>query len=287
MSLVFCAQALDAYRRTVDRGRIDSVLQLVPSRISLAAAIELACWRYGSESSLDPRIVAQFDHWRQTHPNLNDAFDTLRKVTRSPPGDWATLPYEVCAVPSADEYANPKSTFGLFSMRFARALREIGGFTPKLAQALTGALRELVDNVLEHGSVTSTTPCAGVVGYEVTPGRAQFAVGDTGCGVLASLVTNPRHAHLRAAQDALQAIVRTRATRRTCVTEGNGIKQVFQSLASLQGELRFRSTDAVLTVRGAGDFFRIPINIGASPTLVGFQVSVSCGTHDGKFTRAE
>lgn len=287
MSLVLCAQVLDDYRRTVDRGRMDSVLQLVPSRISLAAAIELACWCHASGAGLDPRIIAQVEQWRQTHPKLDDVFDALRNSTRSAPGDWATLPHEVRAVPSANEYANRQSPFGLFSMRFARALRDIGGFTPKLAQALTRALRELVDNVLEHGSATDAAPCSGIVGYEVTPGRAHFAVGDTGRGVLASLVTNPRYVHLRTAKDALQAIIRDHATRRTNVVEGNGIKQVFVSLASLQGELRFRSTDAVLTVRGAEDFFRVPINIGISPKLVGLQVSVSCGTHDGKFTRDE
>lgn len=287
MSLLLCGQALDDYRRAVDRGRIETALQFVPTRISLAATIELACWFHASDARLDPRVVAQVAQWRQTHVNLDDAFTALSNETVNTPGDWATLPYEVRAVPSADQYADRNSTFGIFAMRFARALREIGGFDSKLARALPRALKELVDNVLEHGSGTNTAPCSGLVGYEVTAGRAHFAVGDTGRGVLASLVTNPRYVHLRTAQDALRAIVQGHATRRTSVTEGNGIKEVFASLASLQGELRFRSIDAVLRMEGVDDFFRVPIHIGASPGLVGLQVSVSCGTHDGKFTRAE
>lgn len=281
---VLYANDIDDIRRAAARGGVDDVLALEPDRISLAAAIELACWCKAAAPDLDPRIVAHVQHWQQTQPILNRALAALMGEKENVPADFATVDREIRSVPASREYSDRSSAWGLFRMRFARALREIGGFDAKLARALSQALNELVDNVLDHGSDPNASPCAGAVGYEVTPGRAYFAVGDIGRGVLESLITNPRYAHLTTARDALHAIVRDRATRRIGVAEGNGIRQVFSSLATLQGELRFRSADAVLTIRGARDFYRVPLNMGRSPPLRGLQISVSCGTHDGEFT---
>jgi hypothetical protein len=100
-----------------------------------------------------------------------------------------------------------------------------------------------------------------------------------GQGVLKSLRTNPLHSGLTTSQEALLAVVRDHATRRPNYAEGSGIKQVFASLATLQGTLRFRSVDTVLTVNG--DFYRLPIVTARSPHLCGLQISVTCGPHEG------
>jgi hypothetical protein len=264
---------VDDYRREVEAGRVGSVLPLAPADISLGAAVELACW-HSSGAAQDPRIDAQLGRWAKTCGTFATVLDALAVRQERPPRGFETLPLDIRSVPTRDEFAEHGSPWALFCMGFARSLRNIGGFDSELARALADVLHELVDNVLEHAGPLHTPPCRGVVGYHVVHGETTFAVGDLGQGVLKSLQTNPMHVRLSTSEAALVAVVRDHATRRTSFAEGGGIKLVFASLASLQGTLRFRSADAVLTVQG--EFYRLPLRVARSPMLCGLQISVTC-----------
>lgn len=74
------------------------------------------------------------------------------------------------------------------------------GFTGKTAAQLAGALGELHSNVYEH----SGRPETGFAAFRAREGVFEFAVADSGIGVLASLNTCPDHAALTDHGDALR-----------------------------------------------------------------------------------
>jgi len=267
-------EQVDDFRREVEAGRLEGVLRFNPEGISLGAAIELACWVDARRDGLDPRVGAQLERWQRTHRALAAALDALHGLNPCSPEDFATPIWEIRAVPTREEFASRDSRWGLFGMRFARSLRDVGGFAPKLARALVGVVGELVDNVLEHAAPPGCSPPPGVVGFHVVQGAARFVIGDVGQGVLSSLRALPRHSHLVTAREALLAVVRDHATSRSHLAQGNGIKEVFARLAALRGSVRFRSADAALTVEG--NLRTLPIVVRGSPDLRGLQVAVTC-----------
>lgn len=121
------------------------------------------------------------------------------------------------------------------------------GLNRSLVDGLIGALIELQDNVYQH----SEAPETGLVAYAVGPGTFEFVVADAGIGVLASLIKNPEFAGLRDSGEALKVAASDGASRYDRSTgHGFGIGQLFKALARDAGELRFRSGDHVMPIRG-------------------------------------
>lgn len=121
------------------------------------------------------------------------------------------------------------------------------GLSRSLVDGLIGALIELRDNVYQH----SEAPRTGLVAYAVGPEMFEFVVADAGIGVLASLIKNPDFAGLRDSGEALKVAASDGASRYDRSTgHGFGIGQLFKALARDAGELRFRSGDHAMSIRG-------------------------------------
>ena len=121
------------------------------------------------------------------------------------------------------------------------------GFPDRTAAELIGALGELEDNVFRHSQAYET----GLAAYAASALGFEMVVCDGGCGVLASLRSNPGYADLQDAGEALRVAVADGQSRLGRDSgAGYGMGQMFRALANHDGDLRFRSDDHALEVRG-------------------------------------
>lgn len=140
------------------------------------------------------------------------------------------------------------------------------------AGLIVAALGELVGNVIDH----SQNPGSAAALFSAGRGEFEFVIADDGIGVLDSLTKNPEHAMLSDHGAALQAMVEAGVSRFARNTgHGNGFRPIFEKLADMTGELRFRSGDYVLTLDGRfGD--RIARQTNQKARMRGFLAAVSC-----------
>ena len=146
------------------------------------------------------------------------------------------------------------------------------GFPRKLAEQLVGAFEEIQGNVYDH----SGAPGSGLAAYRATARRFEFVVSDGGRGVLASLRSCADYAHVTDHAEALRLMLIDGVSRYGKGTgHGTGFRLLFNGLANLNGNSRFRSGDHALTIDGA--------NPGAIPTktwdktpIAGLVASVAC-----------
>ncbi|MFX0138583.1 MAG: hypothetical protein ACFFDN_33375, partial [Candidatus Hodarchaeota archaeon] len=157
-----------------------------------------------------------------------------------------------------------------FQRRFERRMRE-NGFPSKLANAITGAMAEMADNVEQHSEST----IRGLVGFEVSHGRATYTVVDVGVGVFNSLRTNPKFINLRTAVDAIFKALHSKVSRFGSTHRGLGFDTIFRSLADLNGCLRFRSDDGCVSFDGRSVNLR-KVKKSFVPFRKGFQLTISC-----------
>lgn len=142
----------------------------------------------------------------------------------------------------------------------------------KAAPLLVAAMGELIGNVIDHSEASET----GIAVFAARPGAFEFVVADTGIGVLTSLTKNPEHARLQDEGTALSAVIESGVSRFGRDTgHGNGFRPIFERLADMTGELRFRSGDYALSLDGQfGN--RIGRQIAQKPRLSGFFAAVLC-----------
>lgn len=147
------------------------------------------------------------------------------------------------------------------------------GFPDLVAAEILGALGELQDNVFRH----SEAPRSGIVAFAAMPGHLEVVVSDAGIGVLASLRQHPDYAALEDAGTALKVAVADGESRfgrgSGC---GFGMGQMFRALANHDGDLRFRSGDHALEVRGHSPSLQGRVELGHKAGLPGLTVSVLC-----------
>lgn len=225
--------------------------------LSLGATFELACM-----AALDPQgsvhsLVSRF-------AQSEEAFASLTKAQNRSVGLFDAPSVEIAAVPVAIDSSSQ------FHQRFTRSLQK-SGFARPLDAVLAKALAEMADNVLQHSG--ERTPAAGIWGYHVEREWMTFAVADLGRGILASLGSNPRYAHLRRSSEALEQAVRCGASRRVDGMAGMGFSALQRNLASYGGQLRFRSGDAALSLGGESGGYRSTPS--SSANLRGFQLVVT------------
>lgn len=245
----------------------DDVLRQPVKGISLPAVIDLCCWaKQRPRSSLPYGLLNSVF----AHPALNTPQRWITGFGVLPPNE-SFRPKAVEFIPIATGAAQSRA-FYFFQERFKAAMRQ-SSFSVPVAFALAGALQEIVENVEQHSGLFGCAP-EGLVGYHVQGNRIGFSVGDTGCGVLASLQSNPAWTQLADSAAALAAITHLHASRRIGLGAGEGIRQLFKSLADLNGWLRFRSGDAFLELRGDGRSRRK--TVGAAVPDSGLQVAVTC-----------
>lgn len=236
-----------------------------PKNFTLGAAIELACRREGTSAVPGADVI---DEWTSRHEELRIARALLRAsapcaITRAQDGVWLALPTKESLTSDAA---------ALFLRAFTDALKG-AGFSVDLAYALAGALEAMTDNLGQH-CFDAVHRRGGLAAFRIRHRRMAFVVADLGRGALASLHENPQWQSLTTHHAAIQSIVTQHASRRVGLGPGEGFKQLFRSLAALDGELRFRSGDATFEIKGTLD--SVQGAAGFSPPIPGLLVSVRC-----------
>lgn len=155
------------------------------------------------------------------------------------------------------------------------------GFPKLVAAGIIGAMGELQENVFRH----SHKPETGLAAYAATPSAFEIVVADSGVGVLTSLRECSDYADLHDSGAALKAAVAD-GNSRLGRTSGNGfgMGQMFRALANHDGDLRFRSDDHALAVRGHSPSLQGHVELGHKARLTGLTISVLCRTPGGEPT---
>jgi hypothetical protein len=160
-------------------------------------------------------------------------------------------------------------------LRFKLAA-ESSGFPKSFASALTGAMGELQDNVPLHSENVES----GLVAFQGGAGIFELVVSDQGIGVLASLQKNPEYQHLAHSGDALKVAVADGGSRFGKDSgHGYGIGQLYRALASVDGDIRFRSGDHAFELSGSGPNSSLSPLLAQKWELPGLTISVTCRTH--------
>ena len=179
---------------------------------------------------------------------------------------------EVVAVETQDELES--EAWGLFEARFNRSAQSVG-FERKCANKLQAALFEMVENAFLH----SASPWPHMVGYAIMDHTVQFCVADAGIGVLASLQSCSDYANLRFHSQAIRTALQDGTSRFGHNRGGLGFREVFKSLASDYGRLRFRSGEGCILMDGRD----LDADRGEEhfpPYMAGFQVTVVCSVRE-------
>lgn len=264
---------IDSLRNRADDAGVAPFFEVRPSGITLPALLELVCSSCMRPHSAGERFEAIIQAWSQYLPDLRHARQLL--VTgvgsRKKSAPFEAPLKELWRIQSRSDWTDDPAS--LFQSRFRRSL-EKQGFGKKLSLALSKAMQEMADNVVQHSGSDEEHPAPGLVGYHVEERWMTYAVADIGRGVLASLETNPRWSTLSGSGHALRAAIYQNASRRIGSAGGAGFSEVQKSLADLNGTLRFRSGDACLTLVGRRTA-RLA-TLSSNPYLVGFQLAATC-----------
>jgi hypothetical protein len=168
--------------------------------------------------------------------------------------------------------------FGLAAQKAAIA----EGFQSQIAAQFVGALGEMISNIYEH----SGAPGSGIAVFRAGGGAFEFAISDSGVGVLDSLRTCPHYAGLTDCGAALRLALTDGVSRfGPEAKRGNGFRPIFVGLANLRGSLRFRSGNHALIIDG-DRIERMQAKTAQKVGLQGFFASVSCKPASKRSERA-
>ncbi len=257
---------IDHFLLSASDGDLDRFAGKVPAACTLEAACLFAC------ADL---------HWQKQQTALGISFAT--ECASASPALFAmkrffergtnVAPAEIFSAPQLDFWIvrsrdNLSSlAWDQFADRFRRSLVQ-RQFSSTLASALSKAMAELADNVVEH-SAAAGDRCRGLVAFHVEDHWLSLVVADVGRGVLATLRENPAHTSLKLSSEALEAAVMRGATSRRDGSLGTGFSTARKAIASLNGRLRFRSGDSALTLDGSNGV--LDVRSATVPPLVGLQ----------------
>lgn len=158
-----------------------------------------------------------------------------------------------------------------FLLAASRAAQR-AGFPLATSQTLAAAIREMESNVHEHAELTET----GILAFHAQPSVFEFVVADCGVGVLATLHESPDYPDLNDHGLALQEVLKPGVSRYgRGAHRGNGFRDLFNGLASLNADLRFRSGDHALTISGPHPELKTA-RLAQKPFFQGFAASVRC-----------
>jgi hypothetical protein len=184
----------------------------------------------------------------------------------SPVTDVTHKPVEFFVLRQSADYTG--HFYKLFEARWATACDAVG-FRSKTS-ALHLSMSAMTENAILHAQSS-----AGIlVGYQQFEHAVLFTVADLGRGVLGSLRTNPDYVVLEHPREALRLALHEGVS---CLGVGNGLgfHQLFKTLASQYGTLRFRTGNVCITMDGQD--FESDLGEETYPQhLAGFQVTMCC-----------
>ncbi|MGY3449172.1 ATP-binding protein [Bradyrhizobium sp. USDA 4353] len=256
-SLTF--SALDGLAFAAARGRLGVAPPLVAGELGpLIEMVQLA------RTGLLPSPVSA--PWL----SLNGAEAILRAATTGSEG-WASPYGSPSGFLRCDLLQTAPNRWTAFKLEAHKAALA-AGFPSQAVSRLTGAMGEIVDNVIEHSQAAST----GFVVFSSRAGVFEFVVADDGVGALASLRSNPEYAHLADEGDALQCALTDGESRfGKAAQRGTGFSTLFKSLANMNSSLRFRSGDHALGIQGRSPTL-VSAHVARKTRMPGFLASVHC-----------
>lgn len=242
-----------------------SVLGSVPvSRLPVGAALEAATLCY-SRPPMKGFIRAL--------TNEAQTFSLLRRARRNPLtavyANDGTAQIGVIALRAAEPDQLRTSMHGYYlCARKAMLLKK----TAKTAKArLCGAIDEMVDNILEH----SEAPDTGMVMFRGTDRFFEVSIADAGVGVSTSLRSNPAFSFVSDAGTAISLALSDGNSRfGPTADRGYGFGTLFRALNTFDAQLRFRSDDYAVEVKGRGPSTK-DLSILQKAQLRGFVVSIT------------
>jgi hypothetical protein len=170
------------------------------------------------------------------------------------------------ALPHSEHYSLSRTSF----LMAARKAAEGVGFSVATAQLLTAAVREMESNIHEHSAAAGT----GVVAFQAVHSAFEFLVADAGVGVLSTLREAEEYKGLTDHGRALHTALQNGSSRfGKAANRGRGFDQLFLSLVSMNGDLRFRTGDHALVISGPNPNLKIS-RLLQKPFYQGFFASV-------------
>jgi hypothetical protein len=246
-----------------DLSAIDSIS---PNSFSIAAVVELALIH--NHCSILRSVI---EKWASRCLVLNQAIVTLENgALPSSKEMWNVRWLEFFPIRGLNWSAS--QNYHPFESRFVKAAKQAG--FGRTADALAKAMFEMADNVIQHSGPTKENASPGIVGYHIIDGVVTFTICDGGHGALVSLRENPCWKALETPKDALMAIIEKHASARRFGGDGEGFKEVFRSLANLNGSVELRSCDG--RVRLSSHSLGREAEPGFIGFLPGLQLRVSC-----------
>lgn len=135
-----------------------------------------------------------------------------------------------------------------FEARCERSWKRHASLPGILASGLSGALLEMVDNVIQHSGESSSAPARGIAAYFATEKECGFVVMDSGRGALKSLRTNPVWQDLQSESDAITAVISKGATRKAENSFGDGYRSLFRTIVDHEFQVTLWSGEALTTI---------------------------------------
>ena len=181
-SITLQTSDIDSLRSRVEQGSLAPFRGIRPSGITLPALLELVCslsmWSHSAPSLLEPII----NGWSQNLLDLERACQLLASgpSSRENPAPFDAPRKELWRIRSSADWTDDAAS--LFQGRFKRSL-EKHGFGKKLSLALSKAMQEMADNIVQHSGRDEEHPSAGLVAYHVEESWMTYAVADVGRGV--------------------------------------------------------------------------------------------------------
>ncbi len=264
-------EVVEELHRAIQKGRPVASFVSGLRNSTLPALLEYGClrWSVGGENVPQlPDSISQSELGRALQLVPSPLGFGTNGAPRNPLNRIDVQSVEFIAVSREEELDN--QPWELFTIRFARSAQS-AGFSKTVALGLVGALCEMTRNAMEHANA----PTAALVGYQATQNAALFCVVDVGIGVLASLKSCRDYQNLSLHVDALRTALRDGTSRHGQNRGGLGFREVFKSLASFWGHLRFRSGEGGIAMIGNGCGPDLG-EVSYPPHLPGFQVTVCC-----------
>lgn len=135
-----------------------------------------------------------------------------------------------------------------FADSYRRSMTSLSDVDAQFSKAICGAMGEMVDNIIQHSGVNTTSPATGCSAFFCRGEAHGFMVMDCGRGAYASLKTNPRWSGLTDDESALAAILRNNASSRPGHDWGGGYRQLFKALVDREFTITLWSGDALVTL---------------------------------------
>jgi anti-sigma regulatory factor (Ser/Thr protein kinase) len=203
---------------------------VVASDMSLAAGVELACWRIANPRKVS--VEANQSRVWQTFEMLgwpisnsfgraqNDQLVLQRLPTEPTHNTWTSL-----------------------KMEFMKTLRK-NGFTNSISSRITGAVAELTNNVWDHSERTDT----GLLAFQVRNRKFTLVIADLGIGILESLRRNPLYSSISTHRAAMEKSLVPGVSRFGDLSRGMGFIDFLSVVTDLHGIARLRTGNIALTI---------------------------------------